>query len=501
MATEDDTYPEGTELSFQAIDNRLKDVGDEIRRVVKKEDINTEDERYLAELETEFDTLDAQHKNLTRKALEARVDARTGRQLVAHKGSTAPDLDDDPIGEPRSTEDRTAFNGKDPWDLSEIRTFNRSHEEVAVELRSRALSAIEIAPGTNDKVREAWTGIIERWDNDESELSKQLLLTSSPAYMRAFVKASKGRDNTYTTAEAEAVADVDAAQRAMSLTTTAGGFLIPQQLDPVVINTSNGSFNQIRLAAREVVATGNVWNGVSAGATSWSWATEATQVSDDASTFANPQITVHRAEGYVPISLEALQDEANVAQEVARLMAEGKDTLESTAFATGTGSGQPFGIVTALNTVAGSIVTVATTDTFGLPDLYSLEEGLPQKHRAAASFLANHAIYNDIRAFDTQGGAALWERLSNEVPNVLLGRPAFEAEAMDGVISTTEDYVLVFGNFNDYVIADRIGTVVEFIPNVVGANFRPVGQRGWFAWYRTGADSVNNGAFRLLHAT
>jgi predicted phage gp36 major capsid-like protein len=33
------------------------------------------------------------------------------------------------------------------------------------------------------------------------------------------------------------------------------------------------------------------------------------------------------------------------------------------------------------------------------------------------------------------------------------------------------------------------------------SNNRPSGQRGWFARYRTGADSVNDGAFRILDIT
>jgi HK97 family phage major capsid protein len=71
---------------------------------------------------------------------------------------------------------------------------------------------------------------------------------------------------------------------------------------------------------------------------------------------------------------------------------------------------------------------------------------------------------------------------------------------MDGVISTTEDYILIFGDFDNYVIADRVGMTVEFIPHLFHTTTnRPSGQRGWYAYYRVGADSVNNGAFRLLH--
>jgi predicted phage gp36 major capsid-like protein len=51
------------------------------------------------------------------------------------------------------------------------------------------------------------------------------------------------------------------------------------------------------------------------------------------------------------------------------------------------------------------------------------------------------------------------------------------------------------------VIVDRIGNTLELIPNLVGANRRPTGQRGALLWFRTGSDSVVDNAFRLLNVT
>jgi HK97 family phage major capsid protein len=76
-----------------------------------------------------------------------------------------------------------------------------------------------------------------------------------------------------------------------------------------------------------------------------------------------------------------------------------------------------------------------------------------------------------------------------------------EAEAMDGTYGSGENYALIGGDWYNYVIADRIGTTVEFIPHLFGANQRPTGQRGWWAYVRHGADSVNDGAFRMLNIT
>jgi HK97 family phage major capsid protein len=346
--------------------------------------------------------------------------------------------------------------------------------------------------GCSENVREAAQGILDRADNP-SVLARQILLTSSPEYLRGWSKLAMGKGHAMSPEES----------RAMSLTDANGGFLVPFQLDPTVIITSDGSVNDIRKAARTVVATGDTWNGVSSGQVSWSWDGEAAEVSDDAPTLAQPSIRVHKAQGFVPISIEAFEDAANVTQEVGKLFAFGKDALEAAAFTTGLGDGsnQPTGIITAL-AGSGSEINAAADDTFALADVYSLQGALPGRYRANASWLANNLIYNRIRQFDTSGGGGFWANLNDGRPPQLLGRDALEAEAMDGTVTTAgavSNFILVFGDFQNYVIADRVGTRVEFIPHLFHTgNNRPSGQRGWYAYYRVGADSVNDAAFRLL---
>jgi HK97 family phage major capsid protein len=286
--------------------------------------------------------------------------------------------------------------------------------------------------------------------------------------------------------------------RAMSLTDSAGGYLAPFQLDPSVIIQSSGSRNDIRQVARQVIATSDVWNGVSSAAVSWSWDAEATEVSDDSPTFAQPSIPNYKAAGFVPISFEAFEDAANVTSEIAKLLLQGKEDLEAVAFTTGTGSGQPTGIATALTGTA-SVINATVDDTFALGDLYALQGALPARYRSQASWLSTNLTYNLIRRFDTAGGAAFWTNLNADRPPLLLGRPAIESESMDGVINASNhNYNLIFGDFSNFVITDRIGLTVEFLPHLLGANRRPNGQRGWYAYYRTGSDSVSDNAFRML---
>lgn len=489
------------ELSHSQAVIRLKDIKAELERLGDKDDLTPEDEQSFDELTREFAEVDNHRRQLERKAALERVRSATktterGPAAVKIEGGTPyssrDGYDVDPILHPDSVEDRRFRN---PWDLSEVRTFGRSKDQVGQELRSRALSAIEKMAGANDRVRSVATDILERWDDGDSTIAKLCLATSSPEYLRAWSKMARGHGHLISSEERTAL------ERAMSLTDSAGGYLVPFQLDPTVIITANGSANQIRQIARQVVATGDVWNGVSSGAVSWSWDAEGAEVSDDAPTFAQPTVPVYKAAGFVPISIEALEDEANVTAEVARLLAFGRDVLEAAAFATGSGSGQPTGIVTAL-TGTSSVVTSTTTDTFAAADIYKVDNALPARYRGAASWLANRGVYNLVRQMDTSGGAQMWERIGADVPAQLLGRPVYESEDMDGVVNATQDnYLAVYGDFSNYVIADRVGMTVEFIPHLVGANRRPTGQRGWYAYYRVGADSVNDGAFRMLNVT
>jgi HK97 family phage major capsid protein len=486
------------ELTHTQSVHRLKDIEDDLERLSKKAEekgLTPEDEEYWADLVRESGEVDEHRKALERKAELQRVKVRAAatarNDLRVERGSDNGELDRD-ILDPDSVEDRRF---KNPWDLSEMRTFNRAPDDIGAELRARALSAIEQMPGMNQARREAGTSIIEEFDNEKGTISKMALYTSSPAYLRAFAKAARGQMGAFTSEEQEAVT------RAMSLTDSAGGYLVPFQLDPTVIITSAGSRNDIRQAARQVVATGDVWNGVSSAAVSWSWDAEGAEASDDATTFAQPSIPIYKGVGFVPISIEALADEQNVAQEVGRLLTFGKETLEATAFATGPGSTAPTGIITALAGTA-SEINAAADDTFAIADVYTIQGALPARHRGNAKWLANNSIYNLIRRFDTSGGAGLWTTLGNDRPQQLLGRDALEAEAMDGTVTTSgavSNFILVFGDFQNYVIADRIGVTVEFIPHLFHTgNNRPSGSRGWYAYFRVGADSVNDDAFRLL---
>lgn len=393
---------------------------------------------------------------------------------------------------------------RDPFDLSEFRAFGRSIEDVRDDLHERAQRALDADRVLDGDEKTEVLRKLRRYDSD-GKLAQRLLLTGSPAYVRAFGKLAGNRAWALTAEEQRAVELANSYMRAMGLTDAAGGYMIPFTLDPTIILTSDGSANPFRQIARVQPIVTDTWNGVSSAGVTASWDAEGSEVSDDAPTLAQPSITVHKAAAFVPISIEAFDDIPNIANEVRMLIQEAKDDLEATAFATGSGSGQPYGIVTAL-TGTGSVVTSATTDTFAIADVYNVLEatGPRFRNRPTCAWVSNLNILNDIRQFGTSNNYhGFTVDLTERGVPAILGRPWYEASAMDGTINANVDnYVLVFGDWSQYVIVDRIGLQVELIPHLFHtSNNRPSGQRGWYAYWRVGADSVNDAAFSILNVT
>ena len=413
-------------------------------------------------------------------------------------GSTQPasgDYDRDSLREPDSIEDRRF---RDPWDLRDLKMFQREPGRASAELRARALAAVEKMPGCSDAIRERATTIIEQFDSKDSCLARHALLTSKPAYLRAWSKMMTNKEPAIAQEEWRALDEVQAF-RAMSLIDTTGGYLLPFQLEPSLIVTSTFVRSDLRSAARVVVATSDTWHGVQAQNVQYSFQAEGAETSDAAPPLGQPEIPNWTARGFIPISIEAMADMQNLEEGIARLLAGGKADIEAVKFVQGSGIGEPVGIITALSesSNAGSVVTTATSGVLALSDLYACQAALPAHYRATASWLANNVCYNKIREFDTAGGSSFWSNISTDRPPMLFARNALEAEAMLGTV-VSGNKILVFGDLQGYCITDRLGVVTELIPMLPGPHNRPSGQRGFFSWFRTGGDVINSTALRVL---
>ena len=389
-------------------------------------------------------------------------------------------------------------------DLDRVRGANLHDRSVVADLRGRALTAVERVEDSLTAEQLERAERLVRGDR-KGRIAQHILLTGSDAYHRAFESLLANGGNAALLEDEDLVAYrlAEAHRRAMTLTDAAGGFLVPFTLDPTIILTNAGSANPFRQVSTVRTITTDNWNGVSSAGVTAEWLAESAQVADASPTFAQPTITPKKAAAWVQGSFEVLSD-SGFGAEVGPLLADAKDRLEAAGFTNGNGTTQPKGTITAVSAVAGSVVNSATTDTYAVADIYAVEQALPPRYRltGSPSWMANKAIINKSRQFDTAGGSSFWANLGMGQPEQLLGAPIYEASAMDGVINAgAENYSLLLGDFRNYYIIDRVGMTMVYEPLVKGANGRPTGEAGWFAYWRVGADVVNADAFRLLNIT
>jgi HK97 family phage major capsid protein len=112
--------------------------------------------------------------------------------------------------------------------------------------------------------------------------------------------------------------------------------------------------------------------------------------------------------------------------------------------------------------------------------------------------MANLSIINGFRQLPQATGLNYSIVNDATTPPRALGWPVYENSNMDSSLSGgAADYALLSGDFKQFAIVDRIGTSVEMVPNIVGANQRPTGQRGFLMHWRTGSDVLVADAFRL----
>ena len=299
----------------------------------------------------------------------------------------------------------------------------------------------------------------------------------------------------WTPQEADAFRKVEETRAYMSLTDNVGGFMVPLALDPAIILSSAGSTNTMRRVATVKQTVSESWQGVTSAGVTAEWLAENAQAAEKTPTLAAVPIPVYKAAAFTPFSYEVGMDVVNFQQELAKVLVDAADSLCATGYTTGGGTTEPTGVITAITATdtngSGSEAIIAA-------DALTLQAGLPARFSPRAAFMAHIGIINALAALETTGGNLRFPEIAN---GRLLGKPLYENSDMDGVINaaaTEHNYCLLYGDFSQYFIVDRIGTTIEIIPNLFGAAYRPTGSRGAFLWLRTGGNVSTIAAFKLL---
>jgi len=341
-------------------------------------------------------------------------------------------------------------------------------------------------------------------DTNGELLGRLLLATENPHYRSAFQKIAASQTPIFTPEESRAIEQVQLIKRAMSIGVDAsGGFAVPVLIDPTIILTAQGSENDILRLARVETITNDTWRGLSSAGVSWSFKSEASAASDNSPTIAQPEVPTHRADGFIPFSIEIGMDWPGFAEQMSMLLAEGYDELLAEKLTTGTsGSNEPNGLVTALDALTSPAnIELTTAGVVGAVDIYDLWNQLPQKYRrrGSAAWLSSTDVQNTIRQLGTTDPNFTVDITQEAIPRLFGKEYPMNDFMQDSPSGTGVQPLLVVGDFKGYLVAQRAGMTVEFIPQLFDVtNNRPTGQRGWFAWARVGAGVVDNNAFRLL---
>lgn len=366
-------------------------------------------------------------------------------------------------------------------DLDAVRTMNVTQLTDTI---ARAAEEREIDP--------AHARIVMRKHRRDTEWLRNLAARSTDAYVSAFQKIMTNQGILLT--------DVERAAIAVG-TNTQGGYMVPTFLDPTLILTNTGGIDVIRPISRVVsLTTGNKWNGVSTAGVTASWDGELAEVSDDSPSFGAPSVPTIMAQAFVQASIAAFEDIDGLASDVLMLIADARVRLEAAAHATGNGSTQPRGIFTALDANTNVEIVSTTAATLSVSDLQLVKRSVGIRWRRNGKWLMNPYYADSIRNLGTSLGNAFSAYLPDDNADSMLGRGVVESEdAPSAQTTTVRDNQIVFGDFQNYLIVDKPGsTSIDFVPVLFNtANNLPDGRRGWYAHWRTGADSINDVAFRL----
>jgi HK97 family phage major capsid protein len=462
----------------QAVD-RLEAISADLDELAAKPKLSRSENLRSHALQVEADEVDQHIKKLERADDMARGRGGSGIRYEGEGSGVQPyrdDRDDDDDRDPTRGQRDRAMRVVD----SHVRTGK---------LPARSAETVEGMMKTGNPA-------------DQSYTARMVSALGDDAYMRAFSKMVANPTQghlVWTGQESEAFRTVEQLRsetRAMNTVDTQGGFAIPLTIDPAILISSAGSNNPLRQIARTVTTATDQWSGITSAGVTAEWIAEGLQVADASPTLAQPTIPVYKADAFVPYSFEVGMDAIGFSDELAKLLTDGYNQLSAQAFTTGTGIGQPTGIITALAAgSAPSVVAAASNGVLVAGDVYALQNALPPRFSAGAEFCANLSILNSLRQFVT-GSVLTFPGLQNDPP-VLLGRNANELSNMTNAVTHT-NYPLLYGNFSNFVIVDRWPSSLELVPNLFGAAGRPTGQRGAFLWARVGSDVVVPNSFRLL---
>ena len=217
---------------------------------------------------------------------------------------------------------------------------------------------------------------------------------------------------------------------------------------------------------------------------------ENTQVANQDVVFAQLVLDAYKySSKQVLVSVELLQDSAvNIGALLGRLLGERIARITNQHFTTGTGTGQPNGIVTAATVgfTAPNATSQVTTWTYG--SMIELEHSVDPAYRRNASFMMADSSIKKIKQILDTTGRPLWAPgIAQGAPDTLMGYPLIINQDVAAMAANAKS--VVFGDLSKYLIRDVLGITLLRLEERY-ADFHQV---AFLAFARMDGDLLNAG--------
>jgi len=297
-------------------------------------------------------------------------------------------------------------------------------------------------------------------------------------------------------------ADLASIQNTMSTTTNSeGGFTVATEVAQSVLEALK-SFGGMREVANVIqTSAGNPINFPTSDGTSevGEILAENASATDLDPTFGVRTLSAFKySSKVVTVPYELLQDSSvDVEALVRNRLATRIGRITNTHFTTGTGTGQPNGVVTA--TSVGKTGATGQTLTVTYDDLVDLQHSVDPAYRALGNekFMMNDATLRSIRKLKDSQNRPIFVPgyevgVPGGMPDTLLGSPIVINQDVATMAANAKS--ILFGDFSFYTIRDVMEvTLFRFTDSV----FTRKGQVGFLAWSRHGGQMIDVNAVKF----
>ncbi|MCH2548117.1 MAG: phage major capsid protein [Alphaproteobacteria bacterium] len=277
-----------------------------------------------------------------------------------------------------------------------------------------------------------------------------------------------------------------------------GGYLVTPTMSQNIIKLIEASSPMRALAGVETISSDSLEILEDVGEAAAGWTTETGAVTDTTTPQIGKRIiAVHELYAQPKATQKLVDDSAIdienwIGEKVAAIFAR----KESTAFISGTGTGQPRGILTytagtdwgEIEQISSGVDGAVTADS-----LMNLYYSLKEEYSSRATFMMNRSVVQAIRLIkDSATDQYIWQPgLSAGAPDTLLGVPV--AQSNDMPVAAINSLSVALADFaSAYLIVDRIG---------IRTLRDPYTDKPFVKFYttkRVGGDVVNFDAVKLL---